>query len=196
MFKALEKVVTDPRILPFLRVYAWWMLMQNWGTLRFSDHRGISPSTVSITVSALSAVLSRSKTIGADKSVGSRPLTTASCCYLAEPTWIQAGFTPARARTIPSRLPTPIPSVKPDLRDHGGDEVRIGVRAAEPSAPAPSVRRRATAHSWHDPVLDTAFRTSFPPVSHSSSGVRKIGPGLPGRVERPGKRQVRKSIAH
>ena len=92
MLEALEKVVTDPRILQFLRMYALWMLVQSWCTLRFSDHRGISPSTVSITGSALSAVVPRSKTIGADKSVGSRPMTVDSCCYLAEPTWIQPGF--------------------------------------------------------------------------------------------------------
>ena len=79
-------------MLPFVRVYAWCMLVQNWGTMRFSDHRGISPSTVAVSGSRFSAVLTRSKTSGADRSTGSRPLTIAPCCYLAEPSWMQSGF--------------------------------------------------------------------------------------------------------
>ena len=75
--------MTDTQTLPFIRMYAWWMLVQNWSTLRFSDHRGVSPSTVNVTGSAFSAELTRPKTVGADKSIGSRPLTIASCCYFA-----------------------------------------------------------------------------------------------------------------
>ena len=74
-------------------MYAWWVLIQNWGTLRFSDHRGIDPSSVVITKAGFSAILSRSKTIGTDKSIGSRPLTIAACCYISVPTWMQEGFT-------------------------------------------------------------------------------------------------------
>ena len=61
---------------------------QNWGTLRFSDHRGLSPNTVTVTSSCFSTVLTRSKTIGADKSIGPRPVTIDSCYYFAE----QVGF--------------------------------------------------------------------------------------------------------
>ena len=90
--RPLKSVVTSPGTLPFVRIYAWWVLVQNWGTLRFSDHRGIDPSTVSIKDAEFSATLYRSKTIGADKAIGSRPLTIAACCYLVEPTWMQTGF--------------------------------------------------------------------------------------------------------
>ena len=41
---------------------------------------------------AFSAVLSRSKTIGVDKSIGSRPLTIAACCFLSVPAWLHTGF--------------------------------------------------------------------------------------------------------
>ena len=92
MLTALEKDVTDAQTLPFIRVYAWWMLVQSWGTLRLSDHHGISPNSVTVSSSCFSAVLTRSKTIGADKSIRSRPVTIASCCYFTEPTWLQAGF--------------------------------------------------------------------------------------------------------
>ena len=91
--RPLEKVVTDVGVLPFLRVRAWWVLIPNWATLRFSDHIGIDPSTVRITDAGFSAVLARSKTIGADKSIGSRPLTIAACCYLSVLAWLQTGFT-------------------------------------------------------------------------------------------------------
>ena len=30
-------------------VYAWWILLQSWGTMRFSDHRGLKPSDVQVT---------------------------------------------------------------------------------------------------------------------------------------------------
>ena len=92
MLSALENVVLCQQVLPFVRVYAWWILVQNWATLRFSDHRGIDPSSVAVTGVAFSAVLSRSKTIGADKSIGSRPLTIAPCCFLSQPHWMQTGF--------------------------------------------------------------------------------------------------------
>ena len=44
MIAALEKVVVDSGAYSYFRVFAWWLLLQNWGTLRFSDHRGIIPS--------------------------------------------------------------------------------------------------------------------------------------------------------
>ena len=30
MLRVLEKVVKDTGLLPFIRVYAWWMLVQSW----------------------------------------------------------------------------------------------------------------------------------------------------------------------
>ena len=105
MLRALENVVADAGLLPFVRVYAWWVLIQNWGTLRFSDHRSIDPSSVGITSAGFSAILSRSKTIGTDKSIGSRPLTIAACCYISVPTWMQERFhTAAAAGTFPTGL--------------------------------------------------------------------------------------------
>ena len=41
MLKALEILVVDPKALPLIRIYSWWILLQNWSTLRFSDHRGL-----------------------------------------------------------------------------------------------------------------------------------------------------------
>ena len=38
----------DPRASVYSRIYAWWVLVQTWCTLHFSDHRGISPQEVKI----------------------------------------------------------------------------------------------------------------------------------------------------
>ena len=64
MLKALEMLVVDTKALPFISVYSWWILLPNWGTLRFSDHRGLRPQDIKIMSNTLDATLSRSKTTG------------------------------------------------------------------------------------------------------------------------------------
>ena len=39
--EALERLVMNSGAAPCFRVFSWWVLLQNWGTLRFSDHRGL-----------------------------------------------------------------------------------------------------------------------------------------------------------
>ena len=46
MLVALEHLVVSAQTPRFHRVFAWWLLIQNWATLRFSDHWGILPSSV------------------------------------------------------------------------------------------------------------------------------------------------------
>ena len=41
---ALEEAVCDSATTLYYRIYGWWVLVQCWGTLWFSDHRGLSPS--------------------------------------------------------------------------------------------------------------------------------------------------------
>ena len=48
MLNSLELMVVDSNVLPFIRVYSWRVLLQNWGTLRFSDHRGVRPPDMKI----------------------------------------------------------------------------------------------------------------------------------------------------
>ena len=47
---ALEKFVMQSENPAYLRVFALWMNVQCWCTLRFSDHRGIKPSMVRVEV--------------------------------------------------------------------------------------------------------------------------------------------------
>ena len=76
----------DPRAS---RIYAWWVLVQTWCTLRFSDHRGISPQEVKMDSSGFAAVLRRSKTIGADKPIVSRPH---KACWVSKSDWLMTGW--------------------------------------------------------------------------------------------------------
>ena len=41
MIAALEILVADIGSPPYLRIFSWWLLVQNWRTLRFTDHRGL-----------------------------------------------------------------------------------------------------------------------------------------------------------
>ena len=43
MLEALERNVLREEALFYHRGCSWWILLQCWGTLRFSDHRGLSP---------------------------------------------------------------------------------------------------------------------------------------------------------
>ena len=88
---SLERLVVDPLVPPYMRLYGWWLCVQHWGTLRFSDHRGISPSSVKIVDTEFSAVLSRSKTIGRDKKIQSRAVLIHRSAFLAIPDWVTQG---------------------------------------------------------------------------------------------------------
>ena len=68
------------------------MALQNWATLRFSDHRGILPDSIAWGPSGFTAVLPRSKTLGSDKNVLSRPLRVDISYFVAEPLWMETGL--------------------------------------------------------------------------------------------------------
>ena len=59
----------------------------SWGTLRFDDHRGVNPLEVSFVGGSLSARLMRSKTLGSDRSVGSRQIFIYASCFIARREW-------------------------------------------------------------------------------------------------------------
>ena len=62
--------------------------MQSWRTLRFDDHCGIKPRDVSFVGGSLSARLTRSKTLGSDRSVASRLIFTNAFCFIARREWL------------------------------------------------------------------------------------------------------------
>ena len=82
MLSMLEDVVMNAASPVYHRKYAWWILVQSWGTLRFDDYRSIKPKDVSFTGGSMSALLTRSKTLGSDRAVNSRRVYINSCCFL------------------------------------------------------------------------------------------------------------------
>ena len=46
MIQALEAFVVDRHAIPYFRLFAWRLLVQNWATLFFSDHRGMNPAEI------------------------------------------------------------------------------------------------------------------------------------------------------
>ena len=92
MIVGLEHLVVCVQTPRYYRAFAWWLLIQNWATLRFSDHRGILPSSAKIDVTGFTAQLTRLKTLGADRTVVSRPLVIDRCCFLAVAGWMQEGW--------------------------------------------------------------------------------------------------------
>ena len=67
----LEQLVMNETSPMYLRVYSWWMLVQNWATLRFSDHRGLNPSEVAFREGSFHARLTRQRRL--DKTKRSLP---------------------------------------------------------------------------------------------------------------------------
>ena len=92
ILSALEGLVVDTQAAIYLRTFAWWLLLQNWATLRFSDHRGTEPNTVTVRAGSWRALLTRSKTIGADRSIVSRPLVVDPCCFTCHADWLTVGW--------------------------------------------------------------------------------------------------------
>ena len=93
MLRSIEQLVVNENELPYIRLYSWWTLLQNWATLRFDDHRGIEFASVKVSQLGLQARLSRSKTTGSDKTVLCRPVVVDAICYVSEPNWLQSGWT-------------------------------------------------------------------------------------------------------
>ena len=74
------------------RIFSWWILVRTWCTLRFSDHRSVSPQEVQAGATGLVTILRRSKTIGSDKSNVSRPLVLDGSCFVKERHWLVTGW--------------------------------------------------------------------------------------------------------
>ena len=111
MLQGLEELVCNQRALPYFRLYGWWILLQNWGTLRFGDHRGILPSEIRVDSAGLSATLTRSKTIGPDKATQARAIMIDSSCWIAKPEWIHEGWaTMGKIADFPRDYLLPAPS--------------------------------------------------------------------------------------
>ena len=177
----------DPSKQTYLRIFGWWVLLQSWGTLRFSDHRGLVPKQITVDDTGFTGVLSRSKTLGADKTVGSRRVFVHAACYVRERNWLSVGWSILLEAANFDRdylLPVPTSSLQgclqAELLYEAGFAIlnrllcALGVTAVGSSS---------------RPLLDTSFREVLHAVV--CSRFREVAKGLSRRLERPGIRQVR-----
>ena len=85
---AIEVFVMDETRPRYLRMIGWWVLLQNWGTLRLSDPKGLFPGQITVKDRGLSGTLSRSKMLGSDKAIGSRLVVVHAACCVREKDWL------------------------------------------------------------------------------------------------------------
>ena len=88
LLAALEDMVTNEILLVYLQLYASWMCVQCWRMLRFSDHRGLRQDDCTMSGGSFTSKLTRSKTIGHDKSLNSRLVVVECFCDIHKPAWL------------------------------------------------------------------------------------------------------------
>ena len=181
---AVESFVVDETKPAYMRMYAWWVLLQNWCTLRFSDHRGISPRTVQEGAGFWSMLLERPKTIGRDKNVQMRPLYLDAACFFQYPrlvrVWVE---TPQSAGASRQRLPSSGTDTWTPRLHQGRVALRHGV--CHPRQTSCSTLRlfSAASHPTHSsPLLDTTLVQNFHAERHVGTGVHEVRQRLSGRM--------------
>ena len=78
--------------LCYFCIFGWWLLVQSWGTLRFSDHKGIAPSHFELNAQGFTAKLTHSKTLGSDRSVSVRLVVIDRACVIKREGWMVLGW--------------------------------------------------------------------------------------------------------
>ena len=128
MVQALEDTVVDASVRFYFRVYAWWILLQCWGTLRFSDHRGVIPDEkFEVKGNSLTTRLTRSKTIGSDKTVSSRSVVVSPTCFVKRSEWLSCGWTLLKQQAdYPRDYLLPVQGARPQ-----GASIRHGPRSPD-----------------------------------------------------------------
>ena len=165
MVQTLEDMLLDGATRFYIRVYTWWFLLQCWGTLRFSNHRGLVPDEkFEVKGNSLLTRLTRSKTIGWDKTVSCRTVVVSPTCNVKRADWLRSGWTLLKQRAdYPRDYLLHVP-VCPE-----GVTVRHGVRTPNESSPesveplfSQRVAQYSTPHSGRN-VLGACYMlpTSF-----------------------------------
>ena len=92
VLEAIERTVLDYREPVFIRLYAWFFLVQTWCSLRFDDHRGLEPGLLRNSETSLTGVLTRSKTHVPEKKIQKKPAFLDKSCWFAVKNWCDVGF--------------------------------------------------------------------------------------------------------
>ena len=165
---ALEELVQNTESHQYFRVFGWWLLLQNWATLRFCDHRGILPSSVLVQQSGFTAKLTRSKTLGEDKSVLMRRLVVDSCAFIQHKDWMTTGWSLLRSLAdFPRDYLLPAPS--DNMHGCRRVELKYDLAFAVQSRVLASLSVQGATVQNLLALLDSALRSYLSPVGGSST---------------------------
>ncbi len=92
VIRQLENLITDITAPSYNRLLGWWVCTSVWASLRFDDHRGLTPGAIGEYTDHFYFVLSRSKTTGPDKVQRLRPAVVSKEAWLADPDWFPVGW--------------------------------------------------------------------------------------------------------
>ena len=92
----MQKLVIDTAYPLYKRFLAWTRLLKVWAALRSGDTEAIVPAAFRWTSGGLEGTLERTKTSGPGKRAHHLPFFIINGAYIVEPTWLEAGFRPAR----------------------------------------------------------------------------------------------------
>ena len=190
MVQALEDTVVDESVRFYFRVYARWLLLQCWGTLRFSDHRGLIPDEkFEVKGNSLTTRLTRSKTIGSDKTVSSRSVVVSPTRFVRRSEWLSCGWALLKQHAdYPRHYLLPMPSgnykgcVRRELRYDTAHALQTKVLQSLKVRGEPLLSQR-TAQYW-TPHSGRNFLVS----GASAVGVSKPDRDMLGRLSGTGKR--------
>ena len=168
---ALEELVTSEETLVYLRLYAWWILVQCWGTLRFSDHRGIAPPDVTLDSQGFTAKLRHAKTICSDRSLNMRLVVVDCACFVQDKRWMEKGWRLMRQDERDYLLPSPSGNYRGCVRR----ELKYPVGAAVQAQILANLRFRQQ-QVFDRRVAHFSQRSELHAVGISSCGVPKVGP--------------------
>ena len=134
----------------YFRIFGWWLLVQSWSALRFSDHRGIIPTRVELDEKGFTTKLTHSKTLGSDRSVKMR-LVVISCLRHG---WMAAGWSLLRREAPFERdylFPAPTGNYgsrkRQELRYAVGSAIQTSILSIVKGGDEPLFRHRVV-HNW------------------------------------------------
>ena len=89
---AIEQVVMDTELQPFIRLYGWYRLFRFWTSMRFDDTMGVKPGSLSLRSRGVAGKLERTKTSGPGKTVQVLPFFIAFNAFVDEAEWLRTGL--------------------------------------------------------------------------------------------------------
>ena len=92
LLAAFEDNVISADVPVFWRELSWWLLLQSLATLRFDDHRGITPTEMVVSSSGLNGRLTRTKVSGPDKRHNFRLLVVHPSACIHQKDWLVTGW--------------------------------------------------------------------------------------------------------